>query len=355
MSGTQVGTPSVRRRPPPTYGTRPIARDKRAASLSVRPAPGRRANLAEMPTHATGTDRRPIVCGVDDSDGSRAALAFAARLARGLGVQLVLAHASERGHPPPGRALAAERIRASEPELIGRVARDADVTDYRFARVESPWAAKGLLTIASSERAELLVVGSRGRGLVRARLLGSVSEEVARRARCPVVVVPPGAAEGYGELMRRPVIACGIDGSDNALDAARVSGELARRLGRRVLLLHASPPSEPMHAMTTAGGGQLPRSGYPLVGPEKREAQARLRRAAEAVGAGVRVDAALEIADPVSSLLEVAEREAAEMLVVGSRGRGPVRAIVLGSVSRELAALADRPVLIVPAGQRQSA
>jgi len=43
------------------------------------------------------------------------------------------------------------------------------------------------------------------------------------------------------------------------------------------------------------------------------------------------------------------------MLVVGSRGRGPVRAIVLGSVSRELAALADRPVLIVPAGQRQSA
>jgi nucleotide-binding universal stress UspA family protein len=43
------------------------------------------------------------------------------------------------------------------------------------------------------------------------------------------------------------------------------------------------------------------------------------------------------------------------MLVVGSRGRGPGRAIVLGSVSREVAALADRPVLIVPAGPRPSA
>jgi nucleotide-binding universal stress UspA family protein len=59
-------------------------------------------------------------------------------------------------------------------------------------------AAEELARAAADRKAALLVVGSRGRGSVRAALLGSVSAEVTRRAGCPVVIVPPLAGEEIG-------------------------------------------------------------------------------------------------------------------------------------------------------------
>jgi nucleotide-binding universal stress UspA family protein len=129
--------------------------------------------------------RRSLVCGVDDSAYGRSAARIAARLAEDLGLRLLLVHVSEADGNGGGDH-AAESLLATivVEEGLGTVDR----------RVELGAPAQRLVAVAEDEDAELIVVGSRGRGALRAALLGSVSTEVIGAAPCPVLVVPPGVA-----------------------------------------------------------------------------------------------------------------------------------------------------------------
>jgi nucleotide-binding universal stress UspA family protein len=149
-----------------------------------------------------------IVCGVDGSPDSTAAVGVATSLAETLGARLVLAHVVEPAYVPYARAapfgglsmagpLAVHEERVAREEagarLLEQVADAAGVVeaDHRVA-VGAP--AERLADIADDERADLLVVGSRGRGPLKAAFLGSVSKSLVGLARCPVLIVPPEAA-----------------------------------------------------------------------------------------------------------------------------------------------------------------
>jgi nucleotide-binding universal stress UspA family protein len=149
-----------------------------------------------------------IVCGVDGSPDAGAALAVAARMARRLGVRLVLAHVAEpvltsyshaaafSGFSPAG-SVAADDETAVQAEagtrLLEQAAEAAGIADA-VHRVEIGLPAERLADIADEENAELIVVGSRGRGAFKAAFLGSVSNSLVGIARSPVLIVPPGAA-----------------------------------------------------------------------------------------------------------------------------------------------------------------
>jgi nucleotide-binding universal stress UspA family protein len=152
---------------------------------------------------------RSIVCGVDGSADSEAALAVAAEMAERLGARLVLANVVEHVHStyaavgpmgpgtvaraPLGDVLA-EQVRAAE-RLLEEIVEQAGVEATEL-RVVSGFAAQRLADLADEEGAELIVVGSRGRGALKAAFLGSVSTTLSGIARCPVLVVPPGARGG---------------------------------------------------------------------------------------------------------------------------------------------------------------
>ena len=150
-----------------------------------------------------------IVCGVDGSADSKAALAVAVRYASRLGARLVLAHVVEHV-PAPYTAvgpmggggfrggpllpeLEEEQLRAGE-GLVERMAQDAETSDAE-RRVVFGHPAERLADLADEEDAELIVVGSRGRGAFKAAFLGSVSNSLVGVARCPVLIVPPRASE----------------------------------------------------------------------------------------------------------------------------------------------------------------
>lgn len=146
-----------------------------------------------------------IVCGVDGSADSQAALGVAARLANGLGLRLVVAHVAEPAYVPyaaaapfggmAGRYAVVEEIETQQEAaaaLLEHVLDAAGLTDAeRRALVGVP--AERLADLADEEDAELIVVGSRGRGAFKAAFLGSVSTSLVGVARCPVLIVPPGA------------------------------------------------------------------------------------------------------------------------------------------------------------------
>jgi nucleotide-binding universal stress UspA family protein len=151
--------------------------------------------------------RASIVCGVDGSADSQDALRVAVRLADRLQLRLVVAHVAEPAYVPSAAAApfdgmargyaVMEEMQSQEEageRLLEEVAAASGLVGAE-RRVGVGVPAERLADIADEEEAELIVVGSRGRGAFKAAFLGSVSNSLVSVARCPVLIVPPGATE----------------------------------------------------------------------------------------------------------------------------------------------------------------
>lgn len=297
---------------------------------------------------------RSIVCGIDGSDESLAAAAVAARFAERLGSVLVLAHAVEEQTTfPYGDQAELDRHRH---RIHAEMTREFERAARRFGRVDvadrmlfgEP--ADQLAKLAAEEDAALLVVGSRGRSAVKAALLGSVSAAVARASDRPIVIVPPEALIKDGpQAGGRSVVVCGVDRSDEANSAARVAAKLAAALGLGLLLVHAYLPGPALAAAPAPAAAA--RIDYEEVEQAQRAGARRmLERVARDLEAGPGVGIRVEAGAPASALDRCASAENAELIVVGTHGRGAVASALLGSTSAEVAASASRPVVLVPTG-----
>ena len=149
-----------------------------------------------------------IICGVDGSADSLQALRTAGALAERLSARLVVAHVAHPTiHPRVGTAGGLGRMPVAAPlaefereaaeAIIDSVALEAGVKDAE-RRALSGDPAESLADLSDEEDAALIVVGSRGRGAFKAAFLGSVSNSLIGIARCPVLVVPTGAARPTG-------------------------------------------------------------------------------------------------------------------------------------------------------------
>jgi nucleotide-binding universal stress UspA family protein len=124
-----------------------------------------------------------IICGVDDSESAKGAARVARGLSRKLGLRLVFVCVVDPGSADGKITAIAERL-----ERLSACTTDVDCSAGWLVDVGHP--ADRVVAAAEDEEAKLIVVASTG---PRSSLLGSVSAEVARRAPCPVIVVPPGA------------------------------------------------------------------------------------------------------------------------------------------------------------------
>ena len=130
-----------------------------------------------------------IVCGVDGSADSQAALDVAADMAARLRLRLIMANVVE---PSPGPTT--DQQEAVGKGLLTRLSAAIGL-ERADRRVVIGYPAERLADLADEEGAELIVVGSRGRGAFKAAFLGSVSTSLIGIARCPVLVVPPAVTE----------------------------------------------------------------------------------------------------------------------------------------------------------------
>lgn len=143
-----------------------------------------------------------------------------------------------------------------------------------------------------------------------------------------------------------PRIVCGVDGSEQAGHAASAALRLADRLGARLTLVHVTP------TRTVVPVDSFPLGVDPSTYPRSTElAFSEAEAAFNALSPEVTASSAdrdVRLGQPAVVLAEVAADCDAELIVVGSRGRGAWRSAVLGSVSTEVAHLAPCPVMIVP-------
>lgn len=277
-----------------------------------------------------------VLVGVDGSSTGRDAIALAERL-RAPGGGLTLAHvvlvpAPSYGNfhsTPAGRDACAmlERERAA-------TSVSADLTGM-FARSVGP----GLQQLSRDCRADLLVVGSRGRGAMGRLLRGDDTQDSLNRAACAVAVAPHGYAEGSRDIKAIGVAYNGSPESKTALAGART---LATRLGASLTALTVVWPT----AALVWPPGRTPLGGaWAAMTFEAFE-----REVGERLSALTGVAGRVVVGPPGDELLAFADQ--VDLLVVGSRGHGPLRRRLFGSTSADLARRARVPVLVFPHGSR---
>ncbi|MBI4261754.1 MAG: universal stress protein [Actinobacteria bacterium] len=147
--------------------------------------------------------------------------------------------------------------------------------------------------------------------------------------------------------IRRIVV--GIDGSEGSLEAVRWTADLASGLGAEVVAVHAFELPSPVQAVypTSLYAGER---WEPAVREYRTEVEDLVRTewAAPLAHAGVSHRTLVVEGPTPTALLQVARREHADMIVVGTRGRGGFAELLLGSVSHALAHHSPVPVTIVP-------
>jgi nucleotide-binding universal stress UspA family protein len=184
-----------------------------------------------------------------------------------------------------------------------------------------------------SREAELLVAGARGSGRWPGRLVGSVSSALLRHAHCPAAII-----HDEDPLMPHPAqapVLVGIDGSSASELATAIAFEEASR--RRVGLIA-------MHAWSDVDVSEWPDVDWPATHSIGEEILAERLAGWQEQYPDVNVDRIVVRDQPARQLVERSEE--AQLVVVGSRGRGGFAGILVGSVSETVAQLARMPVIV---------
>ena len=275
----------------------------------------------------------PVVVGWDGSPHAEDALELGRLLAWTTGAELVKAAVSVdhfarlRGHrataePAPHSAvLVAAR---AEPRAV-----------------VSSSAGDGLHELAEELGAAVVVLGSTHRGPIGRVFFGTVANDLLHGAPCPVAIAPEGYARRYANRLLRLMVV-GFDASPEARVATEVAARLAvaAKAVLQVIAVHEPPEVVP------AGAG----FAVAVLPPDE---QRRLQREVDSVlhtlPPDLRAEGRVVSGHAARRLIETSEGDV-DMLVVGSRGRGPIGRALLGTVSSEILRSASCPVMVVPRG-----
>ena len=291
------------------------------------------------------TGIKPIVVGVDGSESASAAVAWAARAAAALSLPLhivTVVHIPAFYYTEPYLAESfKEELEDTAKARLGsaRVHAKQTVDEPLDITTEQHEGKVSQTLIELSAHAHMVVLGSRGHGEFTGLLVGSTTSAVAAHGHCPLVVVRGRTMDGQPPT-EGPIVV-GIDGSESSKAAVEVAFEQAAARGASLVAVNvwsdvsvqpslgASPEDALWSSIQT---GEEVVLSERLAGYQERYPD-------------VTVERVVARDRPVRVLSEFAEK--AQLIVVGSRGRGGFTGMLLGSTSNALLHTADCPVMIV--------
>ncbi len=296
-----------------------------------------------------------ILCPTDYSEFSERALERAVRLARWFGARITAVHVV----PPTPRWVGADAGVAyvTVPEDLLRGSREEEA--QALERFVVPYRGEGvpihtrlldgdpsrLIQEAALELpADLVVMGTHGRGGFEHLLLGSVTEKVLRRATCPVLTIGRGAPSKLeGPLFRR--IVCALDLTEASARTIEVALSLAEENMARVTLVNV------LEGLPGQAGPPFYRALPEILRLRRElfeEAEDRLHESVPIVARDFcSVSERVEEGTPWRVVLQVAEETCAELIVMGAHSRGSLDRAFFGSTVNHVVRQARCPVLVV--------
>lgn len=288
----------------------------------------------------TGSQQRAIVVGVDGSATSDVALDWAADKAarENRPLHLVCAYSLPMAGASPMAAPMENDLKVGTQKIaekaVARVHERAPEVDVTSS-VRMANASVAILEAAADAGA--VVVGSRGHRPLRGALLGSTALQVATHAPCPTIVV---REHGTRTTSPEPRIVVGTDGSDTSQNALTYAFTQAHLRGCELVIVHAW--------LLDISGGRLIEVAS-TTAEEVEQAQRALveQQLSDLTSRYPDVVTHQVIARDEPAALLTRLSADAELLVVGSRGRGGFRSLLLGSVSQRVLQQAECPVAVV--------
>lgn len=292
-----------------------------------------------MSAHAKG---QGIIVGADGSPASAAAIRWAAKDAALRHLSLTVVHVinpavTQWPHGPlpddvavwqesQGRLILAAALKIARDAARSRPTVSIDTEMYSSATIPT--------FLDLSKDAELIVVGNHGRGALARSVLGSVSSSLIRHAHCPVAVVRDEQPRTPSPVQRAPVLV-GIDGSPASALATQIAFDEASR--RRVHLVA-------VHAWSDTEIVELPGLDWSAVQAEEERLLAEQLAGWQERYPDVTVHRRLVCDRPARVLVETSE--AAQLVVLGSHGRGVFAGALLGSVGNAVVQAVHTPVIV---------
>lgn len=295
-----------------------------------------------------------VLCPIDFSEASTHALEQAVVLARAAGAAITVLHVYLSMLPPTGvTTMDGATEDTLDPMLLERwreraaaqaqVVRDAGVPLDIVVAGGQP--VDVILEHAAAINADLVVVGTHGTSGVQHLMLGSVTEKLLRRARCPVLTVPPRMHEARLTPFAR--VLCAVDFSECSLVAANAASALARDAGGMLTLLHViewpwhEPPVPTFEGMPPAQVAALMEYRRYL----ETGAIERLHVVAASLDPSIDIVSRVRFGKPWVETLEAAESEQADAIVLGVQGRSAISLGFFGSTTNHVVRAARCPVL----------
>ena len=288
-----------------------------------------------------------VVVGYDGGQGGADALAFARSWTTATGDSLVVANVHPGAAPLGSQRVDAEwaAYERDSAETLLDEARSlvGDDSGVAFRRVEAESAAHGVHDLAEDrpESTPLVVVGSRRTGRAGRTAPGRTVVRLLQGSPVPVAVVPLGYADEPRADLHRLVL--GYVATSDGRVALRHGLRMAEHLGASLHIVTAVPDTR-----TTPAMGEPSEFSRGQRGDYRQDLD---EATGEATSAGVEATATLVEGAPHEVLAELGPADG-DLLVVGSRGYGPVRSVLLGGVSHRVLRAARLPVVVVPRGHR---
>jgi nucleotide-binding universal stress UspA family protein len=283
---------------------------------------------------------RKLLIGLDETPQGDDALALGGLLAEVLAAKPIVLSALPYPRHLVGAMDAADLQEALDRDTAERFDQARETLsplEVEPRAVASQAPARALYETAADEDALAVVIGSDHRGKIGRVLPGSVGRSLLHGAPCAVAVAPRGYAEGAHRLGR---IGVAFDGSPESWTALETGIALTARLHGSILLVTvAMPPQYGYGSLALLSDGALQTA-------EQHSRSRTLRMAAERIPAGMKADTRLLNGDPADVIAAVTGDVG--LMLIGSRGYGPLRRTLLGSVATGVISRAACPVMVLP-------